>query len=208
MIRPGSLREVELCATLASGHGLDLDTAEARSTRHNLARILSNHLIQGVLAESSSRITASGVQNADDVRRHPGLLIGYDESLEKQTRELRSFLYTNLYFHPEVAEANQRACDMMASVFDAYLRDPGQIGREATRRVPNCGLYRAAGDYIAGMTDRYLLGDTPDLPPCARTASTRPAIPSGGSSVPLSLVAIGYRTPPKDDSSNLPPHRF
>lgn len=159
LIRPGALREVELCATLASGHGLDLDTAEARSTRHNLARILSNHLIQGVLAESSSRITASGVQNADDVRRHPRLLIGYDESLEKQTRELRSFLYTNLYFHPEVAEANQRACDMMASVFDAYLRDPGHIGREATRRVPNCGLYRAAGDYIAGMTDRYLLGE-------------------------------------------------
>jgi dGTP triphosphohydrolase len=37
------------------------------------------------------------------------------------------------------------------------MKDPSQIGREATRRVPNCGLHRAAGDYIAGMTDRYLL---------------------------------------------------
>jgi dGTPase len=46
---------------------------------------------------------------------------------------------------------------MMAAVFDAYMEDPSQIGREATRRVPNCGLHRAAGDYIAGMTDRYLL---------------------------------------------------
>jgi acetolactate synthase-1/3 small subunit len=45
----------------------------------------------------------------------------------------------------------------MAEVFNAYIADPSQIGREATRRVPNCGLYRAAGDYIAGMTDRYLL---------------------------------------------------
>ncbi len=157
LIHAGSLRQVELCAMLAEEHGLDLDTAEARSTRHNLARILSNHLIQGVLTESAGRITASGVQSADDVRRHPDLLIGYSPSLEKQTKELRSFLYANLYFHPEVASANQRACDMMAAVFGAYLQDPGRIGREATRRVPNCGLYRAAGDYIAGMTDRYLL---------------------------------------------------
>ena len=90
---------------------------------------------------------------------HPHLLAGYSIGTAGETRELRTFLYANLYFHPEVNGANQRACDMMASVFEAYIRDPGQIGREATRRVPNCGLYRAAGDYIAGMTDRYLLGE-------------------------------------------------
>ncbi|MBE2179970.1 MAG: deoxyguanosinetriphosphate triphosphohydrolase [Chthoniobacterales bacterium] len=157
LILAGSLHQVELCAMLAAEHGLDLDTAEARSTRHNLARILSNRLIHGVLTESAGRIAASGVQSADDVRRHPDLLIGYSPSLEEQTKELRSFLYANLYFHPQVAGANQRACDMMAAVFGAYLQDPRRIGREATRRVPNCGLYRAAGDYIAGMTDRYLL---------------------------------------------------
>ncbi len=157
LVEPAALAGVEVCAHVAGSHGLDLGGLDAKAARLSLARILSNHLIGDVLEASAARIAASGVQSADDVRRHSGLLIGYSSAVARQTRELRSFLYANLYFHPQVAGANQRACDMLAAVFAAYLEDPSQIGREATRRVPNCGLYRAAGDYIAGMTDRYLL---------------------------------------------------
>lgn len=167
LIHAPALGGVELCAGIATEHRLDLDASDPRSTRHNLARILSNHLIHDVLTASAERISAAGVQTADDVRRHPDLLIGYSPSVERQTRQLRKFLYQNLYFHAEVAGANQRACDLMDDVFATYLADPGQIGREATRRVPNCGLYRAAGDYIAGMTDRYLLREHARLFPHA-----------------------------------------
>ena len=157
LVDPASLRDVEVCASVAAENGLSLDTTDARSARFSLARLLSNHLIEDVVLATADRIGASGVRSADDVRRHPELLVGYSDEVARQTRELRKFLYANLYFHHEVAGANQRACDMMADVFNAYIADPSQIGREATRRVPNCGLYRAAGDYIAGMTDRYLL---------------------------------------------------
>jgi dGTPase len=157
LIQPAQLSDVALCADISRKSGLDLADTDAKTTRLSLARLLSNHLIEDVLEASAARIAQSGVQTADDVRRHPELLIGYSDHTATEAKALRSFLYANLYFHPEVSSANQRACDMMAAVFDAYIADPSQIGREATRRVPNCGLYRAAGDYIAGMTDRYLL---------------------------------------------------
>ena len=157
LIRPAQLSDVALCADISRGSGLDLADTDAKTARLSLARLLSNHLIEDVLEASAARIARAGVQTADDIRRHPGLLIGYSEHTANEAKALRSFLYANLYFHPEVSGANQRACDMMADVFNAYIADPSQIGREATRRVPNCGLYRAAGDYIAGMTDRYLL---------------------------------------------------
>jgi dGTPase len=148
---------VELCATVAAANQLDLAGIGGREARLALARVLSNHLIEDVLQASAARIRSSGVQSADDVRCHKHLLIGYGPKVAAQTRQLRTFLYQHLYFHPEVSGANQRACDLLADVFGAYLADPREIGREATRRVPNSGLYRAAGDYIAGMTDRYLL---------------------------------------------------
>jgi dGTPase len=157
LIRPAQLKNVPLCAETAAASGLDLTDAGNKEVRLALARILSNTLIEDVLVASAGRISAAGVQSADDVRRDANLLVGYSSRMAAQTDELRSFLYANLYFHPEVEGANRRACDMMAAVFDAYMKDPGQIGGEATRRVPNCGLHRAAGDYIAGMTDRYLL---------------------------------------------------
>ena len=157
LIKPAQLSDVTLCAEISRHNGLDLTGADAKTARLSLARLLSNHLIHDVLEASATRITAAGAQSADDVRRHPDLLIGYSERTAREAKALRSFLYTHLYFHPEVNDANQRACDLMADVFNAYIQDPSQIGREATSRVPNSGLYRAAGDYIAGMTDRYLL---------------------------------------------------
>lgn len=157
LIRPAQLSDVALCARVARENGLELAEADNKLARLGLSRLLSNHLVQDVLESSSQRIAAAAVQSADDVRRHADLLIGYSGTTAQETRELRRFLYANLYFHPDVSGANQRACDRMAAVFAAYIADPSQIGREATRRVPNCGLYRAAADYIAGMTDRYLL---------------------------------------------------
>jgi dGTPase len=157
LIQAAQLSEVALCADISRANGLDLAGADAKTARLSLARLLSNYLIEDVLEASAKRIAAAGVRSADDVRRHAHLLIGYSDRTAAEAKALRSFLYANLYFHPEVNGANQRACDMMAAVFAAYISDPSQIGREATRRVPNCGLYRAAGDYIAGMTDRYLL---------------------------------------------------
>ncbi len=157
LIAPAQLREVALCAETAAVNGLDLAGVGTKEARLALARILSNTLIEDVLLASAARINQAAVQAADDVRRHPELLVAYSEAMAEKTGELRAFLYANLYFHPDVNDANQRACDMMADVFNAYVADPSQIGREATLRVPNCGLHRAAGDYIAGMTDRYLL---------------------------------------------------
>jgi len=157
LVTPGQLGSVALCRRIAGNTGFTTDEADPRAARHSLARLLANFLIGDVLEASAEKIAASGVRTADDVRRHPALLIGYGGEVAAQTRELRSFLYDNLYFHPDVAGANQRACDMLEVVYHAYLADPAQIGREANRRVPNCGLHRAAADYIAGMTDRYLL---------------------------------------------------
>ena len=157
LIAPAQLSEVALCAETAAASGLFLAEADTKEARLALARIISNSLIEDVLLATADRIEKARVQTADDVRRHPDLLVGYSNAMAAKTKQLREFLYTNLYFHHEVSGANQRACDMMAAVFEAYLRAPNEIGREATRRVPNCGLHRAAGDYIAGMTDRYLL---------------------------------------------------
>lgn len=157
LVEPAAFKEVEICALVADAHGLDLEGLDARAARLSLARVLADHLVGDALEASAARIAASGARSADDVRRHAGLLVGYSDAGARQTRELRSFLYANLYYHPQVAGANKRACDMLAAVFAAYLADPAQIGRESARRVPNCGIHRAAGDYIAGMTDRYLL---------------------------------------------------
>jgi dGTPase len=46
---------------------------------------------------------------------------------------------------------------MLRRVFEAYLADADRLGEGATRRVEKEGLHRTVCDYIAGMTDRYVM---------------------------------------------------
>ncbi len=113
--------------------------------------------VQDVVQTSADSIAQANVQSVDEVRQQPTPLIRYGDELLKANRELRKFLDRNVYFHPRVAKVNQRACEMLRSVFEAYVREPISLGAAATKRIESEGLHRTICDYIAGMTDRYLL---------------------------------------------------
>ena len=122
-----------------------------------IIRDIIDREVHDLVATSAESIFESGVQSADDVRRQPAPLIRYSDELAEANRALRKFLYQNVYYHPRVAEVNQRACEMLRRVFVAYLADPDKLGEGAMRRVEKEGLHRTICDYIAGMTDRYVM---------------------------------------------------
>ncbi|HKQ37220.1 MAG TPA: deoxyguanosinetriphosphate triphosphohydrolase, partial [Verrucomicrobiae bacterium] len=113
--------------------------------------------VRDVVTTSAGTIAAAGVGSADEVRRQPSPLIRYSDARQEANRELRRFLYQNVYYHPRVAEVNRRACEMLRAVFEAYVLAPERLGDGATKRIEGEGLHRTICDYIAGMTDRYLL---------------------------------------------------
>jgi dGTPase len=113
--------------------------------------------VHDVITTSAKSIADLGVQSADEVRRQPISLIRYSDELLEANRELREFLYKNVYYHPRVAEVNERACEMLRKVFEAYVFDSTQLGDVAAKRIETEGLHRTVCDYIAGMTDRYLM---------------------------------------------------
>jgi len=113
--------------------------------------------VRDVITTSAEAIATAGIQSADEARLQAGPLVSYSEELREANRELRRFLYKNVYYHPRVAEVNRRACEMLRSVFAAYVLAPDLLGDAAAKRIESEGLHRTICDYIAGMTDRYLL---------------------------------------------------
>jgi dGTPase len=113
--------------------------------------------VRDVITTSAQSIADTGVQSADDARLHSAPLIRYSDDLFQANRELRKFLYQNVYYHPRVADVNRRACEMLRKVFEGYLADPERLGEAAAKRIEAEGLHRTVCDYIAGMTDRYLM---------------------------------------------------
>jgi len=152
-------------------HGLDVWRQSHEQVRRDFPRLTGAALngyvirciidsqVQDVISTSAQAIAASRVQSADDVRRHRRPLICYSAPLRVANRALRKFLYANLYYHPDVAGMNQRACRMLRGVFKAYLREPSLLGANAVHRVRREGLERSVCDYLSGMTDPYLLDE-------------------------------------------------
>ncbi len=123
--------------------------------------------VRDVISSSGKAIAQAGVRSADEVRRQEAPLIRYSDDLLEANRALRKFLYRNVYYHPRVAEVNQKACEMLRGVFEALMTDPEQLGDAATRRIESQGLHRTVCDYVAGMTDRYLMEEHARLLPSA-----------------------------------------
>ncbi|MBA2433669.1 MAG: deoxyguanosinetriphosphate triphosphohydrolase [Chthoniobacterales bacterium] len=123
----------------------------------NIIRDIIDLQVRDVVATSASAITAAAPADSEEARREPRPLIRYSDGAAVANRELRNFLYENVYYHPRVAEVNRRACEMLRTVFAAYVEEPERLGDTAARRIEREGLHRTVCDYIAGMTDRYLL---------------------------------------------------
>ncbi len=110
-----------------------------------------------LVSTSAKSIADAGVQSSDEARQQQLPLIRYSDDLFHANRDLRKFLYQNVYYAPRVSEVNRGACEMLRQVFQAYLASPDKLGETAVKRIETEGLHRTACDYIAGMTDRYLI---------------------------------------------------
>ena len=113
--------------------------------------------VRDLVSTSAKSIGVARVENADEARQEQAPLIRYSDDLFQANRELRKFLYQNVYYDPRVSEVNRRACEMLRQVFQMYLVDPDKLGETAAKRIESEGLQRTVCDYIAGMTDRYLM---------------------------------------------------
>jgi dGTPase len=120
-------------------------------------RTLIDMQIRDVVENSERLIRAAGVTSADAVRRFPRALVQHSPERHRLNQELRRYLYKNLYYNPVVHQPNRRAVKILEQLFKYFLAHPDEIGEGARRRIRRTGRHRAVCDYLAGMTDRYVM---------------------------------------------------
>jgi dGTPase len=159
----GLLSEIKLAANVRVwAHAAKLVKQEFgslpdESRRYFTIRTIIDMQIRDVVENSEQLIQKAGVQSADDVRLCARALIAYSPARRILNRELRNYLYKNLYYNPVVHQPNLRAVKMLEQLFNCYLANPGKLGETSRKRVKKIGLRRAVCDYLAGMTDRYVM---------------------------------------------------
>jgi dGTPase len=122
---------------------------------------LINRLVTELAEATARRLEALAPVDVGAVRAHRGSerLFGYEPGLEKALRELKDFLYRNLYHHPHVVATTREAERVLAELWQVVRADPGKLPESVRARFAQDGEDRAIADYLAGMTDRFALAE-------------------------------------------------
>ena len=122
-------------------------------------------MVNDVIAATEANVADAGVASVDEVRAACRTLGGFSPELADEERDLKRFMYTNLYHHPEQVAAAEAANEVVGQLFAAYADDPRRMGEDWSGRLPGeeCATNRHIGDYIAGMTDRFAIDRYADI---------------------------------------------
>ena len=123
---------------------------------HETVRRVMSAMINDVIAETHRRARALKVHSSADVRALGEPLVAFSAQMRENNRVLQSFLTRRMYKHPRVMETMDRARRLVRDLFEAYMGNEALV-QTAGEEPAATGHARRVCDYIAGMTDRYVM---------------------------------------------------
>jgi dGTPase len=123
--------------------------------RHRLIRRLIGMEVSDLIYTAEQRLHESGVRSMEELQRLPSNVIGFSQEMHLRNRQLKDFLYQNLYRHYRVVRMAEKAERIISDLFRAYLDEPTILPNHIQALISERSEERVVCDYIAGMTDRF-----------------------------------------------------
>jgi dGTPase len=120
-------------------------------------RLMLDRLVTDLIDTTQQRVLASGAATVGDIRHAPRRLAGFSDALAKRNAELKRFLFKHIYNHPAITEDRDRSIRSLEQLFLYYLDSPGSMPSSHEESAQTEARHVAVCDYIAGMTDQFLL---------------------------------------------------
>jgi dGTPase len=129
--------------------------AEKLLFNETLKRVL-DRLVSDLISNSRRLIGEAGVESVQAVRGYPQRLIAFSPQVDEERKQIKEFLYANVYYSPAQQRDKRQAEQVITEMFAFFMKTPRELPasyQEKTRTEP---LHRIVCDYVAGMTDSYI----------------------------------------------------
>jgi dGTPase len=121
-----------------------------------LKRVL-DYLATDLIENTRRQAEASGVVTVDDVRRQARRLAGFSPGAAAAAASLKRFLHLRLYSQAAISEEREHSAAALDALFSVFMQDPDRLPPHYARLAEQEPRHRVVCDYIAGMTDQFLL---------------------------------------------------
>jgi dGTPase len=116
-----------------------------------------------LIEHTRGQAEASGALSVEDIRRWPKRLASFSEEVAAQNGRLKRFLFSRLYSQPGIAEDRDRSVAALDALFRFFLEHPERMPKHYAELAKEEPRHRVVCDYIAGMTDHFLLRQCQEL---------------------------------------------
>jgi dGTPase len=154
------LEDVPLTASILRAVRMKYPRLDPVRIAHELMRRQITLMVEDVIATASATLDRLQPQSVEDIHAAGEAVVGFSPDMAAAEKELKRFLYANLYRHPDVMRVRAAADQVIYDLFDVYMADPRAMPegwREGLDRAPDAVKARHVADFLAGMTDTYAL---------------------------------------------------
>lgn len=128
----------------------DARAACGSDNRQRVVSEITSLLIHDLVATCDAALTHAPAGGEPPRMRH-------SDAMVQKVHELLTFLRERFYRAPRVLAVMEDGAQRIEAVFDRLRRDPSPMSERRRARIETDGLDRTICDYIAGMTDRFLM---------------------------------------------------
>lgn len=120
-------------------------------------KALLDALVTDLIESTRARLIREGIRGVDDVRAFPSRLVGFEEPSRVANLELKAFLQQRLYRHRRISRERKGIAMRVEGLFNYFTEKPRRLPPAYFAKICEEPAHRIVCDYIAGMTDHYLL---------------------------------------------------
>lgn len=139
----------------------DFPDAELKVQIRFTIRNLINLMVADLIEHSRKNIEHFELQSLSDVldlhkkKGHTLSVISFSDGINREFQAIKSYLFENLYRHPQVVKMNSRAKKIIERIFEFFIENSDSLPEEHRNLLEYRKKERVIADFIAGMTDRY-----------------------------------------------------
>jgi len=154
MIDEAGLAKVELWREIYEKVDPSLDMEHRK---YQVVKRLINAQVTDAVNATDSKLKELGMNSVEDVRNRKSPIVSFTPAMKKKNEGLKQFLYQNLYSHFRVVRMADKAERLIISLFEVYINRPEQLSPSTREKCKTEDPRRVICDYVAGMTDRFVL---------------------------------------------------
>lgn len=131
--------------------------AEEKYIFHDALQAMQKTLVIDLIRTTRENVGRCGIRSLADVRNCDERLAEFSPQAEAQRQEEKRYLYDTLYTCPALDLEHRKAGEVVTELFEFWMSEPDELPEAYIAEVESEGLTRVVADYIAGMTDNFIL---------------------------------------------------